>query len=255
MRTPIVAGNWKMNKIIGEAIDLARRIVGQIGDDSGIEVVICPPFTALHAVSHVIDSSPGISLGAQDMHWEEKGAFTGEISANMLLDVGCRYVIVGHSERRHIFGETDDHVNRKVNAALGLRLTPIVCVGETLEQREAEQTEAVVQGQITASLSGLSSEDLRRLVLAYEPVWAIGTGRTATPEQANDVHTFIRNLLEESWDGETAQSVRILYGGSVTPDNIVGLAKASDIDGGLVGGASLTADSFVRIVKSVASLM
>jgi triosephosphate isomerase len=246
----LVAGNWKMNKTLADAQVLAAEILRDLADFTEVEVVLCPPFTALKAVGEIISNSV-IKLGAQNMHWEAGGAFTGEVSPGMLRDLYCHYVILGHSERRAYCGETDETVNRKVKAALAANLTPIVCVGETLAQREEERTRDVMHGQVTQSLAGLG-DDLARIVVAYEPVWAIGTGRTATPAQAQEVHAFVRELLGAAGGAETAAAVRILYGGSVKPANAAELFAQPDIDGGLIGGASLEARSFVEIVRGAA---
>jgi triosephosphate isomerase len=248
LRKKIIAGNWKMNKSTAEAQALAQEIVKELAGCSEADVVLCPPFTALKVVGDVI-SQTSIKLGAQNMHWEGEGAFTGEISASMLRDLYCWYVILGHSERRTCFGETDDHVNRKVKAALAATLLPIVCVGETLKEREAGQTEAVVKRQLEGGLAGLGAGELAKVVVAYEPVWAIGTGRTATPEQAQEVHAFIRKVLAGLASEEAAQTVRIQYGGSMKPANARDLLTQPDIDGGLIGGASLDARLFVEIVR------
>lgn len=248
-RKPIVAGNWKMNKTVQEAVDLASDIKRDLGGCKHVDVVLCPPFTALKAVSEVITGSH-VDLGAQNMHWEKSGAYTGEISAEMVRELYCHYVILGHSERRALFGETDEVVNRKTRAALESNLTPIVCVGETLAEREAGQTNDVVASQVRGSLKGISPSQLVDCVLAYEPVWAIGTGKTASPEQAQDVHAFIRGVLNEIADEDTAQTVRIQYGGSVKPANARELFSLPDIDGGLIGGAALEARSFIDIVKA-----
>lgn len=249
MRIPVIAGNWKMHKTLVEAEELARVLVNNLLDlTDNREVVLCPPFTALKTVFEAIKFS-SIKLGAQDLHWEKSGAYTGEISALMLKDVGCSYVIIGHSERRIYFYEKNYTVNKKILAALAQELTPLVCVGETLEERETNQTFEVIRGQIKEGLADLNSIQAAKLVIAYEPVWAIGTGKTATPEQASEVHTFIRNLLTETFGEETAFQIRIQYGGSVKPDNIKSLMDQKNIDGVLVGGASLDADSFTRIVK------
>jgi triosephosphate isomerase len=248
MRKKIVAGNWKMNKAVGEAIELATAVRRDLPDRSDVEVVLCPPFTALKAVGDVIANTQ-IKLGAQTMHWEKDGAFTGEISAGMLRDLFCHYVILGHSERRALFGETDEIVNRKARAALAANLTPIVCVGETLQQREASQTEEVVRTQVLNSLANLG-EGMRQVVVAYEPVWAIGTGRTATPRQAQEVHALIRRVLAEMAGGAVAQGVRIQYGGSVKPANAKEIFTQPDVDGGLIGGAALDASSFLQIVAA-----
>ena len=247
MRKPIVVGNWKMNKSGAEAVDLAMAVNRELADSGEVDVGLCPPFTALAAVSKVLASSQ-VRLGAQNMHWEKSGAYTGEISAAMLRDLYCHYVILGHSERRACFHETDEDVNRKVKAALEATLVPIVCVGETLAQREAGAMADVVRTQVTNSMAGLGS-GLRQVVVAYEPVWAIGTGRTATPAQAQEVHALIRKILGEM-GGEAARAVRIQYGGSVKAANAVELFSQPDIDGGLIGGAALDAVGFIQIVKA-----
>ena len=245
-RRPLVAGNWKMHKTLAEAAALAREIRQGYKETMAAEVVLAPPFTALTTVAQEISGS-AIQLAAQDMFWEKQGAYTGAISPLMLKDAGCRLVIIGHSERRQYFGETNETVNKKIKAALENGLTPIVCIGETLAQREAQETMTVITSQVTEGLTGLGPEELSRLIIAYEPVWAIGTGRTATPDQAQEVHSVIRRLLVDQAGAEVANGLRILYGGSVTPDNIRELAQAPDIDGALVGGASLKADSFLKI--------
>ncbi|MDR2191294.1 MAG: triose-phosphate isomerase [Endomicrobium sp.] len=247
MRTPLMAGNWKMNKTVGEAVAALKALKPLVADVKDVEVLICPVFTSLYAVSREIENSE-IKLGAQNLFWEAKGAFTGEVSPSMVKDAGCSYVIIGHSERRQYFGETDETVNKKTKAAFGAGLIPIVCVGETLKEREENITFKVIEKQIRDGLSGLSGEQASSLVIAYEPVWAIGTGKTATPDQAQEVHAFIRKLYAEIYK-EAAESVRILYGGSVNPKNVSDLMKQPDIDGGLVGGASLEADSFSQLVK------
>jgi triosephosphate isomerase len=213
-----------------------------------VEVVVCPPFTALGAVSQALEGSR-IAVGAQNLHWENQGAFTGEVSASMLLSCGCRYVIIGHSERRQFFGETDETVNRRVNKALSTPLVPIVCIGEMLAEREAGRVEEVVLGQLERGLAGLTPDQISRIIIAYEPVWAIGTGKTATPQIAEDVHAMIRRRLAESFSPQVADTVRVLYGGSVKPENISELMARPDIDGVLVGGASLDAGSFAKIVR------
>ena len=238
-----------MNKTAGEAIELANGLKRELYDADYVDVVLCPPFTALSEVNEVI-SGTNIQLGSQNMYWEDKGAYTGEIAPSMLKDVGCKFVIIGHSERRKYFGETNETVNKKTKKALETGFYPIVCVGETLDERESKKTLEVIKNQVTNSLKDLSKQDMLTTIVAYEPVWAIGTGKTATPEQAQEVHGFIRKLLEEMFDKETAQLVRIQYGGSVTPDNIAQLIKAPDIDGALVGGASLKVDLFTKIVKT-----
>ncbi len=249
MRKKIVAGNWKMNKTTGEAAALAEAVKAALNGVADVEVVLCPTFTALKTVGDILAGSL-IRLGAQNMHWEKEGAFTGEISPGMVKDLGCQYVILGHSERRQFFHETDQNVNRKAKAALAAGLIPIVCVGETLEQREANQTEEVVTTQVTRSLAGLDEGGFRRVVVAYEPVWAIGTGRTATPAQAQAVHALIRQVLAKVCNPGAAQAVRIQYGGSVKPANARELFSQADIDGGLIGGAALEAGSFADIVKA-----
>jgi triosephosphate isomerase (TIM) len=250
MRRPIIAGNWKMNKAAPEAVELVQKLLPLVADASATrEVVLCPPFTALHVVRQALEGS-SIALGAQNMHWEAAGAYTGEVSAPMLLTGGCTHVILGHSERRQYFAETDETVNRKLRAALQVGLVPIVCVGETLQQREADQTEAVVLGQVEAAFKGIASGDAARVVLAYEPNWAIGTGRTATTEQAQQVHALIRQCLQRAYGREVADRIRLQYGGSVKPENARELFACADIDGGLIGGAALSADGFAAIVKA-----
>lgn len=249
MRKPIVAGNWKMNKSVTEAEDLAGGIKIDLAQCTEVDVVLCPPFTALKAVSDIITGTQ-IRLGAQNMHWEKNGAFTGEISAELLRDIYCHFVILGHSERRTYFGETNEIVNRKAKAALANNLLPIVCVGETLEERDAGRMEKVVSEQVRQSLAELDEASMRKTIIAYEPVWAIGTGRTATPEQAQEVHSLIRGLLSESYNETTARAVRIQYGGSMKPSNAAELLEQPDIDGGLIGGASLDAHAFVEIVRA-----
>jgi triosephosphate isomerase len=244
----MIAGNWKMHKTLTEAVSLAGGIREGVSEIEKTQVVLCPPFTALAAVAQVVGRS-NVALGAQNVYWETEGAYTGEISPKFLVDVGCEWVIVGHSERRKYFGETDQSVNRRITAALNSQLDSIVCVGETLEQREQGITESVVETQVRGAFNGLGRQELGKLVVAYEPVWAIGTGKTASPDMANDVHIYIRKLIAELYDGESASAMRVLYGGSVTPDNITSLIAMSDIDGALVGGASLKAPSFVDIAK------
>jgi triosephosphate isomerase len=246
MRIPVIAGNWKMHKTAGEARLLARAIKDEIGDLSGRQVVLAPPFTALTSVYKEIQGSPLI-LAAQNVHWESKGAFTGEISIPMIEDAGCGMVIIGHSERRQFFGETDFTVNRRVRAVLDSKLQTIVCIGETLSERESGKHHSIVAQQLAGGLDGLTAQGMLRIILAYEPVWAIGTGRTASPEIAQEMHGLIRKWLSDRF-GNEAQEVRILYGGSVKPDNIDVLMQQPDIDGALVGGACLEADSFLRIV-------
>jgi len=248
MRKIIIAGNWKMNKTLSESIELSNLIKRSLYDMTEIEVVLCPPYTSLADVSEVIRDS-AVKLGAQDVHWEKEGAFTGEVSCSMLKSVGCEYVIIGHSERRQFFGETNETVNKKAKAALAAGLKPIVCVGEKLEERKSGKTFDVVKDHVENSLAGLSKDEMLKVVIAYEPVWAIGTGVNATKEQAEEVYAYIRQLLKKMYDDGIAKSVRIQYGGSVKPDNISQLIGQEDVDGALVGGASLKADSFIEIVK------
>ncbi len=249
MRTPIVAGNWKMHTTIAEAVELTRGVRRGVMDLKGIEVVLCPPFTALAAVREAIGPA-NIGLGAQNMYFEEQGAFTGEISPRMLAEL-CQYVILGHSERRQYLGETDQGVNRKAKAALANRLTPIICVGENLEQNRAGETAAVVGGQVRAAFQGISAQETAHIVIAYEPIWAIGTGVAAVPAEVNRIIGLsIRGALADMYGESVAQSLRVQYGGSVKPDNMADFAVQSEIDGALVGGASLKADSFVGIVKA-----
>ncbi len=250
VRRGLIVANWKMHKTAQEAADLARAVSALVADSCTFrDVVLCPPFTSLHSVKEVLSDSP-IALGAQNLHWESEGAFTGEVSAAMILTSGCRYVILGHSERRQFFGETDEVVRRKLAAALKAGLEPIVCVGETLQQREAGNTNSVVLGQLESALDGIPSDDISRVSLAYEPVWAIGTGRTATAEQAEEVHAVLRKWLRYERDEEVAEATRIQYGGSVKPDNAAELFAQENVDGGLIGGASLDADSFAAIVNA-----
>lgn len=247
MRKPIIAGNWKMNTDLSRACELTEELVGK-ELATRAEVILCPPFISLAAVSERIADTP-IKLGAQNMYWEESGAFTGEISPTMLTSVGCEYVILGHSERRQLFSETDPRVNKKAKAALDHGLTPIICVGETLRQREEDEWRSHIESQVKAALINLSAEEVATLVMAYEPIWAIGTGKTATVEQANDVCRLIRVTIETIAGHDVAEAVRILYGGSVKPDNISALMAAPHIDGALVGGASLKADDFAAVVN------
>lgn len=247
MRKPIIAGNWKMNKNIEEAISLIEEMRDELDAIEGVEVVICPPFVSLSAAADLVKGT-SIALSAQNMYFKEKGAYTGEISPLMLKDL-CQWVILGHSERRKYFGETDALVNRKVKAALAHGLTPIICVGESLEQHEAGQTEEWVIGQIRAALDSLSAKQVRGIVIAYEPIWAIGTGRPATGEGANQIIGLIRRTIAELYNKATAQAIRILYGGSVKPKNVTEFMIQPEIDGALVGGASLRAADFVAIVQ------
>ncbi len=250
MRTPLMAGNWKMHKTVREAVELASDLKTRLADTRGVDVVLCPPFTVLGDVGKAIAGSE-LELGAQDLHWEARGAFTGEISAPMLWDLGCTYVIVGHSERRRLFGEADEDVRRKVAAALANELFPILCVGESLEEREDGRTERILQTQARIGTLDVTPEQASQIVVAYEPVWAIGTGRPATGEEAGRVAGLLRKWLGE-WFGEQAASVRILYGGSVTPETIGEFARQPDVDGALVGGASLDAAAFAAIVGAAA---
>jgi triosephosphate isomerase (TIM) len=247
MRTPLFAGNWKMFKTVHEAVAFAKEFKGVVKDVVGVDIVLAPPFTAVHAVAEAVRAS-NIAVAAQDVFWERDGAFTGEVSAAMVREAGAEYVLVGHSERRRLFGETDVAVNRKLIAALAADLTPIVCVGETLEEREASSTFAVIDRQLKGGLEGITPDQVGDLVLAYEPVWAIGTGRNATAAQAQEVHAHIRGRLRQWFGADTAERCRILYGGSVKPDNIADLTREADVDGALVGGASLEVRSFGEIV-------
>jgi triosephosphate isomerase len=249
MRRKFIAGNWKMNTSRAEGVALASAVAAKVGPTSGVEVAVCPPAVYLEAVGQAIKSS-AVGLGGQNCYHEVKGAFTGEISPQMLRDVGCSYVILGHSERRQYFHESNQDVNRKLRSALAAGLVPIVCVGETLDQRQASQTAAVVREQIEGSLAGLPADELLKVVIAYEPVWAIGTGVVATPEQAEEVHADLRKLLESRYNSELASQVRIQYGGSVNAENAASLLKQPNIDGALVGGASLKADSFLAIIAA-----
>jgi len=253
-RSLLIAGNWKMYKDHNEAYNLALTLKERLADISSIKVVICPSFTSLHTVSLALKGS-SLLLGAQDVHWEKEGAFTGAISPLMLLLLGCRYVIIGHSERRNLFQETNKTINLKLKAVLKENLTPILCIGETLQEREKGNTELVIEDQLKGGLVDLPAEDVGKMVLAYEPVWAIGTGKTATPKQANDVHIFIRKKIEEKVGQEIAKNMSILYGGSVKPENAKDLLREPDIDGALVGGASLNEESFEKIVRSGIDLL
>ena len=249
MRKPFVAGNWKMNTCRADAVALASGVAQASAGIAGVEVAVCPPFVYLAAVAEAIAGSP-VQLAAQNMYFEPKGAFTGEISAAMLKDVGCRYAVLGHSERRHVFGETDELIAKKVVSALDGGLDVILCVGELLEERKAEQTNAVVQRQIGSALDGLTAEQMAKVTVAYEPVWAIGTGETATPEQAQEVHEFIRGQLSEAFGPDVAAATRIQYGGSVKPANAADLMSKPDVDGALVGGAALEVEQFVPIIQA-----
>ncbi len=249
MRKKIIAANWKMNVTLEEAKGFLETFMLELGEENRVDIVIVPPFTALARVSELLNDAPQVKLGAQNMHWEKPGAYTGEISADMLRDLFVRFVVLGHSERRIYFGETDEIVNKKTKAALAALLKPIVCIGETLSERDAGHVEAVLDRQLTGSLADLSPKDFEDIVIAYEPVWAIGTGRTATPEQAQEAHAFIRGKLGKLSNPATAEKMRIQYGGSVKPGNTTELMSQPDIDGALVGGASLDPRAFVEIVK------
>ena len=253
MRQIVIAGNWKMHKNVQEAEQLVREIKNKVSAFTKTGIIVCPPAAALTTVYTLLRDS-NIGLGAQNMHWEAQGAFTGENSAAMIKSTGAGYVIIGHSERRQYFGETDETVNKKLNAALTNGLLPIVCIGETLEERESGVTKDVVKRQVSGALKGISKDQMLKIILAYEPVWAIGTGKTATPEQAQDVHAFIRDLLSELYDQETSSKIVLQYGGSVKPDNARELLGQKDIDGALVGGACLQADSFAGIISAAESL-
>jgi triosephosphate isomerase len=248
MRRPLFAGNWKLNLLRAGAVDLVTALRKGLEGEKRAEVLVCPAFTAIPAVAEALKGSE-IGVGGQDLYWQESGAFTGEVSGPMLADLGCRYVIVGHSERRQFFGETDETVGKKLRAAQKSGLEPIVCVGERLEERERGVTREVVGRQVDGALGGLSKDELKKLTVAYEPVWAIGTGKVASPEQAQEVHAFVRERLRVLSDDVTAREVRILYGGSVNPENVRGLMEKPDVNGALVGGASLKAESFLKIVR------
>ncbi len=246
-RKPLIAGNWKMFKTCSESVEAAEKLTKLTAETIDIDVMIAPPFTALALVADVVTGTR-VSLGAQNLFWENEGAYTGEISSAMLLSAGCTYVIIGHSERRQNFGETDETVNKKIKAAIENGLIPVMCVGESEKERESNETFSVIDRQINKGLEGFSPKDLKTLVLAYEPVWAIGTGKTATSEQAQEVHRFLRSMLEKSFGNMLAKSIRILYGGSVKPNNIGELMSMPDVDGALVGGASLDPETFSKIV-------
>lgn len=247
MRTPMMAGNWKMNMTPAEAVELAKSIGQQVAGQAGVECVVCPPFVALPAVQNVLQNTP-IQVGAQNLHWADSGAYTGEVSAPMLAGLAS-HVIIGHSERRQYFHESDADVNKKIKAALKHGLTPIVCVGESLAQNEAGETRDFVSGQVRAALEGLSSTEVQSLIIAYEPIWAIGTGRAATAEQAGDICGVVRSAVRDLYDEETAIGIRILYGGSTKPGNIAEIMAQPDIDGALIGGASLEAASYSDMVR------
>jgi triosephosphate isomerase len=248
VRTPFIAGNWKMNKTIRESVDFARLLLNKCSGLAGKRVVISPPFPALYAVGEVLKGSE-IHLSAQNLNEQPAGAYTGEVSAGMLVDAGCEYVIVGHSERRTLFGEKNDVINKKLRTAISFGLNPIFCIGETLGEREVGRTFSVIEQQIKEGLNNLITDDIRRVVIAYEPVWAIGTGKTATPDQAQEVHAYIRDIMGKTYGEALSGFIAVIYGGSVNPDNISGLMAQPDIDGALVGGASLDIESFVRIIQ------
>ncbi|HET6490208.1 MAG TPA: triose-phosphate isomerase [Syntrophales bacterium] len=247
VRKALIIGNWKMHKTVTEAVEFAQAFTAGFTALADRDVAIAPPFTALQALKTVLEDTP-IALCAQNVHWEQEGAFTGEVSAPMLLDAGCRYALIGHSERRRWFGETNEDVNRKAKAALKTALLPVVCVGETVDEREADQTFSIIRRQLKEGLNNISSDDIRRAIVAYEPVWAIGTGKTAAPEQAEEVHDFIRQFIARIHGADIAAGIRILYGGSVNADNAGSLMAQKDIDGLLVGGASLDTGSFRKII-------
>ena len=250
MRKKIIAANWKMNMTVSEAAAFLDSFLLEIGGENHADIVIVPPFTAIPKVSERLNSVPNVKVGAQNMSPHKSGAFTGEISAGMLRDLFVHFVVLGHSERRSLFGETDAVVNQKVRAAIDASLTPIVCIGETLAERDAGKVEQVLETQLRGSLAGISPEEIEEIVLAYEPIWAIGTGRTASPEQAQETHAFIRETIKVIANDEAAKRVRIQYGGSVKPDNAATLMSQPDIDGALVGGASLDPRAFAQIVKA-----
>jgi triosephosphate isomerase (TIM) len=247
-RKKFIAGNWKMNTTIDEAVILAKAVVEKMGKVTDVDIAVCPPYISLKAVSRALKDS-SVKLGAQDVHWEAKGAYTGKVSCAMLKSVGVEYVIIGHSEQRQYFHETNETVNKKVNAALAAGLLPIVCVGETLDERKTGKLFSVVEAQTKGAFAGVSKADALKCTIAYEPVWAIGTGEVATPEQANEMHVFIRKQVSSMYDTDTANAMRIQYGGSMKPDNAKALLALSDVDGGLIGGAALKADDFFGIVK------
>lgn len=251
MRTPVIAGNWKLFKTIADATAMVSELKSLVAGTSGVEIVVAPVFTALSRVAEALSGS-NVRLSAQDCFWEEEGAFTGEVAPKLLVDAGCSHVIIGHSERRQYFGETDETVNKKSKAAVAAGLSAIVCVGETLAERESDRTFSVIETQLKGSLAGFSADMLAQTIIAYEPVWAIGTGKTASDAQAQEVHAFIRALISKLFGQTSADSIRVLYGGSVKPDNVKGLMGQPDIDGALVGGASLKADSFAAIANFAA---
>jgi triosephosphate isomerase (TIM) len=250
MRRKVIAGNWKMHKDLSESQNLISKLINELRkEDVNCDIIICPPFTSLSEAAGLVKNTK-VKLGAQNMHYEDKGAFTGEVSAAMLKSVGCEYVILGHSERRAIFSESDEMINKKIKKALGSGLRPIFCIGETLQQRESGTMNDVIKRQVTDGLQHVSTGEMEKIIIAYEPVWAIGTGVTATPQQAQEVHVYVRQLINNIFGDDTAEKLIIQYGGSVKPDNAAELLSQSDIDGALVGGACLEADSFLKIIIS-----
>jgi triosephosphate isomerase len=250
MRRKVIAGNWKMHKDLNESQNLISKLINELRKENvNCDIIICPPFTSLSEAAGLVKNTK-VKLGAQNMHYEDKGAFTGEVSAAMLKSVGCEYVILGHSERRAIFSESDEMINKKIKKALGSGLRPIFCIGETLQQRESGTMNDVIKRQVTDGLQHVSTGEMEKIIIAYEPVWAIGTGVTATPQQAQEVHVYVRQLINNIFGDDTAEKLIIQYGGSVKPDNAAELLSQSDIDGALVGGACLEADSFLKIIKS-----
>jgi triosephosphate isomerase (TIM) len=253
MRKPIIAGNWKLNKTERETVELVTEVRKALLDVKDVDIVVCPVFTSLAVVKDLLLDTD-IGIGGQNLYWEDSGAFTGEVSAPLLKDIGVSYVIIGHSERRQFFGDTNVTVNKKIIAALKHGLTPIVCVGENLEEREGDKTFDIIQSQCEESLKNFTDDEIKKMIIAYEPVWAIGTGKTATPDQAQEVHKFIREIITKTHSEEVSTAVRIQYGGSVKPENTAELMAQADIDGALVGGASLKSESFVQIVKNAQSI-
>jgi triosephosphate isomerase len=250
VRTPIIGGNWKMNRgTPEEAKDMLKKLIPKVKKVKTVEIVICAPFTALQSAIEIAKNT-NIKIGAQNMYFEEKGAYTGEISPIFLKALGCEFVILGHSERRNIFKETDELINKKLKTALSIGLKPIVCIGEHLNERESGKTKEIIEYQMTETFKNLNSDQMKKTIIAYEPIWAIGTGKTATPEQAEEIHLFIREFLSKKYDKDTSDTVRIQYGGSINPSNAHELFKKTNIDGGLVGGASLQVDSLTEIIKS-----
>jgi triosephosphate isomerase len=250
LRKPVIGANWKMNRgTPSEAKEMLLELIPLVKEIKDVEIVIAPPYTSISTTLKLLKST-NIKVGAQNMYFEESGAFTGEISPTFLKKIGCEYVILGHSERRNIFNETDELINKKIKKALDITLSPIVCIGEHLEEREMGNTKNVIKNQFNLTFEGMTKEQMKKIIIAYEPIWAIGTGRTATPEQAEEIHLFIREIIEEKYNKDTADSVRIQYGGSIKPSNAKELFSKANIDGGLVGGASLQAESLYEIIKS-----